>query len=122
MSTCEIGRRGSEAAVFAICEKDHSHFPIGAIGLEINAKDENAELGYWIGESWWGRGYCTEAARTMVDFGFSTLGLKKIHAHFMAKNPASGRVLQKIGMVKEGFMKSHIKNGASLRTLSFLGR
>lgn len=113
--------QGSEAAVFAICEKEHSHFPIGAIGLEINAKDENAELGYWIGESWWGRGYCTEAAQSMVDFGFSTLGLKRIHAHFMAKNPASGRVLQKIGMVKEGFMKSHIKKWGIFEDVVFFG-
>ncbi|MDG2014924.1 MAG: GNAT family N-acetyltransferase [Pirellulaceae bacterium] len=113
--------QGSEAAIFAICENTNTHTPVGAIGLEINAKHENAELGYWIGESWWGRGYCTEAAQALVDFGFSTLGLKKIHAHFMAKNPASGRVLRKIGMEKEGHMKSHIKKWGIFEDVIFFG-
>ena len=104
----DLWNRGA-AAVFAICMKADPDQPWGAIGLEINEQDENAELGYWVGKPWWGRGVCTEAAAAMLDFGFSVLGLKKIHAHHLARNPASGKVMEKIGMQQEGYMKSHFK-------------
>ena len=58
---------------------------IGAISLMLDA-----ELGYWVGQPFWGRGYATEAAQTMLDFGFESLGLNRIYAHHMQDNPASG--------------------------------
>ena len=56
------------------------------------------ELGYWIGESYWGMGYCTEAAKALIQFSFHTLGLKKIVAEHLTSNPASGKVMKKAGM------------------------
>ena len=109
------------AAVFAIFQKSCLDEPVGAIGLEINSRDENAELGYWVGESWWGQGFCTEAAHAIVEFGFSFLGLKKIHAHHLARNPASGRVMEKIGMEKEGYMKNHFKKWGVFEDIVFYG-
>jgi [ribosomal protein S5]-alanine N-acetyltransferase len=82
---------------------------IGAIGLEIAAENERAELGYWIGKDYWAKGYCTEAARAVVRYGFEVLRLHRVCAHHLARNPASGRVMQKIGMRAEGVLRGHIK-------------
>jgi RimJ/RimL family protein N-acetyltransferase len=81
---------------------------IGAIGLVIAAEHRRAELGYWIAVDHWGNGYATEAARAVVRYGFETLGLEKIHSCFLARNPASGRVLAKVGMTIEGVRRRHV--------------
>ena len=57
-----------------------------------------AELGYWIGEPYWGMGYCTEAARELIQFSFQKMGLKKIMSEHLTSNPASGKVMEKVGM------------------------
>jgi RimJ/RimL family protein N-acetyltransferase len=82
---------------------------IGAVGLLIDRQDQRAELGYWIGKPYWNQGYCTEAARAVVDFGFERLGLNRIYAHHFVRNPASGRVLQKLGMAHEGHLRQHVR-------------
>ena len=63
------------------------------------------ELGYWIAKDFWGIGYCTEAAKAIVNYGFEQMNLNRIHAHHVARNPASGRVMQKIGMKQEGYFR-----------------
>jgi ribosomal-protein-alanine N-acetyltransferase len=88
---------------------------VGAITLHPNAGDDNAELGYWIGRPYWGRGYATEVAREVVRYGFERLGLHRIHAEHLGSNPASGRVMQKIGMSYEG------RSGEPMRTVSTTG-
>ena len=110
-----------KAAVFAICEKVNPDSPVGAVGLQINSADENAELGYWIGQPWWGRGFCTEAAEATMRYGFAHFGLHKIHAHHMTRNPASGRVLEKIGMRQEGQLRGHIKKWGQFEDVVFYG-
>ena len=60
------------------------------------------ELGYWIGEAYWGRGYCSEAARALIEFGFGRLEMTRIVAEHLRGNPASGRVMQKAGMRHTG--------------------
>jgi [ribosomal protein S5]-alanine N-acetyltransferase len=82
---------------------------IGTITLHLNARDDNAELGYRIRRPYWGRGYATEAAREVVRYGFEGLGLHRIHAEHLGSNPASGRVMQKIGMAYEGTRPEHYK-------------
>lgn len=87
---------------------------VGCVGLRMppttDGPSRTADLGYWIAEAFWGRGIASEAARAIIDFGCSDLQLSTITAHHMRRNPASGRVLQKIGMVHEesrerGFQK-----------------
>lgn len=75
---------------------------LGAIGLTIKPEQKSAELGYWIGVPYWGQGYCSEAARGLIDFAFTAMGLERVHAHHFARNPASGRVMEKAGMTYEG--------------------
>ncbi|OCA71446.1 GNAT family N-acetyltransferase [Chryseobacterium arthrosphaerae] len=81
---------------------------IGAIGLH-DRDDDKAELGYWIGIPYWNKGYVTEAARAIVDFGFKELGLNKIYATHFFHNPASGKIMEKIGMEREAVLKQHAK-------------
>ncbi|HMB69062.1 MAG TPA: GNAT family N-acetyltransferase [bacterium] len=80
---------------------------IGSIGLVLQPRHRRAELGYWIGVPYWGRGYCTEAARAVVRWGFRELDLHRVTAPHFGSNPASGRVLEKIGMRKEGRLREH---------------
>lgn len=85
---------------------------VGAMGLVIDRPHLRAELGYWIGQPYWSRGYATEAGRAVVLWGFAQLGLNRIHAHHLAGNAASGRVLEKIGMQREGMARQAvIKDG-----------
>lgn len=80
----------------------------GAIGLVM--KDEGiAEIGYWIGVPFWGRGYATEAARAVTRYAFEERGLVRVFAMHFGRNPASGRVLQKSGMKLEGTLRRHLK-------------
>lgn len=81
---------------------------VGVVGLELQLDHGRAELGYWVGVPYWGRGYATEAAEAIIDFGFTELGLTRIYAQRYARNPASGRVLEKLGMRREGTLRSHL--------------
>lgn len=78
---------------------------IGAIDLRLEPENRAADLGYAIHPAHWNRGYVTEAARAVVEYGFETLNLNRIHAHHFASNPASGRIMEKIGMTREGAMR-----------------
>jgi RimJ/RimL family protein N-acetyltransferase len=80
----------------------------GGIRLDLTPEHQRAELGYWIGVPFWGRGFATEAATAVVAFGFDTLRLHRIHAHHFGGNTASQRVLEKIGMRHEGHIPQHV--------------
>lgn len=75
---------------------------VGAVSLRLFAQGPRAELGYWIGVPYWNNGYCTEAARALVTYGFEELELESIQARHRIENPASGRVMEKLGMRCEG--------------------
>jgi RimJ/RimL family protein N-acetyltransferase len=83
---------------------------MGAISLMVEAESKlhgRAELGYWLGVPYWGHGYCTEAARALVDYGFGVLKLRRIFARHLGSNPASGRVMAKAGLRFEGVLRQH---------------
>ena len=94
---------------------------IGAVGLRIEAVHGRAELGYWLGVPYWGKGYCTEAARAVLAYGFNALGLVRIHASHLTRNPASGRVMQKLGMRREGRLRNHIRKNDVLEDVEVYG-
>jgi ribosomal-protein-alanine N-acetyltransferase len=81
---------------------------IGGIGLRLEQQQQHAELGYWLGVAYWGQGYATEASREMLRYGFEDLGLHRIFASHFKHNPASGRILKKIGMQYEGCLREHL--------------
>jgi len=107
----ENERKAGAGYTFAIARRDDNQL-IGAIDIRPNARHKKAEMGYWIGKPYWGRGYATEAARAIIRFGFEELGLNRIYATHFTENPASGRVMQKAGMQYEGLMRAYTyKNG-----------
>lgn len=82
---------------------------IGGIGLRLERQHQHAELGYWLGVPYWGRGYATEAAREVLRYGFEDLGLHRIFASHFKHNPASGTILKKLGMRYEGCQREHLR-------------
>lgn len=69
-----------------------------ALVLRIHLPYKDAELGYWIGKPYWNCGYATEAAKAVVAYGFHEHDIESVYAYYFKRNPASGRVLEKIGM------------------------
>ena len=94
------------AITFAIVLAEEEQL-IGSIGVEIAREHELARLSYWLGTAYWNRGYCTEAVQAVLDYGFTRLLLHRIYAPHFHNNPASGRVLRKVGMTCEGRMREH---------------
>lgn len=89
-------KQGS-ALVYAITLGDSGELA-GAISLtEITRNDAN--LGYWLGVPYWGKGYCTEAVRPFITFCFTELKLPMIYARHLIENKASGKVIQKCGFL-----------------------
>jgi len=82
---------------------------MGAVNLLINQRHGHAELGYWLGPTYWGRGFATEAAAALVAWAFPALRLERVYAQYLDDNRASGRVLEKIGMLREGVRRHHVK-------------
>lgn len=93
---------------FAVTDKESGEL-FGAIALSNNQRFNHGEIAYWIGEEYWGRGYATEAAEAIVQFAFSEKKYHKVFARCFHSNPASGRVLEKLGMREEGILIDHIR-------------
>lgn len=68
----------------------------------------NAEIGYWIGEPYWGKGYATEVVKLLLNVAFEELNLSRVYAHIFEFNKGSMRVLEKAGFHKEAIIKSSI--------------
>jgi len=85
--------KGAADAVFLITLHDRTI--IGACG--VTALDDQAELGYWLGVPYWGKGYATEALHAVIDYAFTDLGHEAVNAGARVTNPASRRVLEKCG-------------------------
>lgn len=110
------GFKNKTQFTFAIRNKTSQKF-LGGIGLKVNSRFDRAELGYWIAEPFWNKGYATEALKAILLFGFTTLNLNKIYATYLIDNPASGKVMLKNGMIKEAELKEHTKKGKSYKSL-----
>ncbi len=79
---------------------------IGGVNLRFNFEHRSAEIGYSVARKHWKKGICTEAARAVIDAAFSTHeDLNRVHARADADNVGSQRVMEKIGMVKEGVLR-----------------
>lgn len=96
-----------QAGVWAVCLAGGEL--VGAAGLRLEPAHRRAELGYWIAREHWGRGLATEAVRLLVDHAFDELGLARVFAHHFPWNPASGRVLEKAGLVREGVLRANVQ-------------
>jgi len=105
------GWSAGEDLAFAILRKTPSAY-IGACGVHPPARPKPLrrgegpargwEFGYWLGKPYWGQGYATEAAGRLVEFAFDELKAEQLRAGWYYDNPASGRVLEKLGCVPDG--------------------
>ncbi len=109
-----LARRQAElerglSATFALVRKADAGFA-GLIELRaIEREHSQAELSFWLAVEAWGLGYMTEAVAAVVAFGFDNLGLNRLYAFHMLRNPASGRVLQKNGFRREGLLRQRVR-------------
>jgi len=94
ISTLAPNRRAGLSFTYAICRDD---ILAGIISLEVGSGLTPGGLGYWLAPEQWGQGYTTEAGRALLAFGETHLGMGVIESSFFADNPASGRVLEKLG-------------------------
>lgn len=78
----------------------------GSIGVGHSGNGE-FDLGYWLGRSYWNRGYATEGVRAVLAFAFDELGLAYVRARFITENRASGRVLGKVGFLATERQRKH---------------
>lgn len=107
--------------IYAITLRSTSEL-VGAISvLGVSQQNRHGEMGYWIGARYWNQGYCTEAARALIRFSFDTLGLHRVFAHHLARNPASGRVMAKAGMRYEGTLREHTRKNDVFEDLPLYG-
>jgi [ribosomal protein S5]-alanine N-acetyltransferase len=108
-----------KAINFAITRPDGTL--CGSIGLGLSIQFNLAELGYWIGRPFWGQGYATESAAALIAFGFDRLGLNRINATHFGDNPASGRVMEKLSMMREGYRPRHTLKWGVYRDIALYG-
>ncbi|WP_315926079.1 GNAT family protein [Mesorhizobium sp. SP-1A] len=94
-----MARAQRAGAIYALTLTATGAF-VGCAGL--NATDRGLELGYWIGEPHWKKGYATEAAHALVDLAFARTGIQVLHASCRVINPASRRVIHKCGFQYAG--------------------
>ncbi len=101
-----LERRGYH---FAVCRCAETAL-IGGVELrDLDWEHLQAELGFWIAVPHQGQGLAREAVGALLGFGFETLGLWRIYAHHMVRNPASDRVLEGIGMRREGLLRDRVR-------------
>lgn len=98
---------------FAIANKDTNKF-MGLIGLAIEDGDKTKHgnhrrsLGFFMQPQYWGKGYMTEAAKAVLEFGFQQLDAHKISAGCLSENVASEKIMVSIGMKKEAHFVEHV--------------
>lgn len=96
----------------AITDTDDHMIGFGRLGL---SGVQAAKLGYAIHADHWGHGYATDAARTLITFGFDQLALHRITAAIGPENAASIAVAKRLGMQYEGYLRDHVYTGGAWR-------
>jgi [ribosomal protein S5]-alanine N-acetyltransferase len=97
---------------FAILLKENGGLIGGCAFRLVDFEHECVGIGYWLGKKYWHQGYATETAKLLLHLGFDVLGLYRVYAGHIEPNAASGRVLEKCGMTREGvWREAIIKHG-----------
>ena len=105
----------SAPETYAVCLKENGK-PIGSIGLHRNdlaERDDEYELGYWIGKPFWGQGLIPEASRELLRYAFEDLGMSRIWCGYYDGNEKSHRVQEKLG-----FVFHHTTEGLEVKLLN----
>ncbi len=110
------GFKNGSQYTFAIRLNSTKEF-IGGMGLIVEKKFDLASIGYWVAEPFWNNGYASEALGSLLKFGFKQVNLNKIYATHLIENPASGKVMIKNNMIKEGTLVDHVKKNEAYHSL-----
>ena len=105
---------------FAVCDKITGEL-YGSIALSNHKNYRNGELAYMIGQDYWNMGYGTEAAEAMIKWAFDHKAYHKVYARYFVSNPASGRIMEKVGMKKEGLLIDHVMKEGQFMDLLYFG-
>ena len=108
-------RSPHEPACLIFLRTDGAPELIGSIGLGPFGAGE-VELGYWIARRHWGRGFATEAGKAIIANARDTLRLRRLHAGHFLDNPASGRVLAKLGFTPTGEISARYSTGRKVES------
>lgn len=107
----------SAPETYAVCLEDDK--PVGSVGLKLNSstdmtdRDDECELGYWIGKPYWGRGLIPEASRELLRYAFEELGMRAVWCGYYDGNEKSRRV-----QIKLGFQYHHKTEGLELKLVN----
>ena len=108
LSLVQWDNRLGEGRTF-VAERKADGRVIGTAGFVwLNSDNHTAEVGYSFGRDFWGQGYAAETLRTLLAYGFHTLGLNRIEGQCDVRNPASAHVMEKCGMALEGRLKERV--------------
>lgn len=94
---------------------------LGCISIGIRPNPQMGEIGYWLGEPYWSKGYGTEAAKAIMAYGFNTIGLNKVYGRHFVSNPASGAIMKKCGMQLEGVHRDDVVKDGRFVDIAYLG-
>ena len=114
------GYKNKSMFVFSIALKD-SDLVVGQIGLHPKEQHNHAEIGYVLGEPYWGKGIMTEAIHRVLEYGLKDRKFHKIFATHYIDNPASGRCMEKAGMKLEGELFEHYKTPEGYKSVRQFG-
>lgn len=102
-------REAGHSATFTIEHKAEGRF-CGLVEVrDIDHEHLLGELSFWLTVDAWGQGYMSEGVRAIVRYSFETLGLNRLYAYHMLRNPSSGRVLEKNGFKQEGLLRQRVR-------------
>jgi RimJ/RimL family protein N-acetyltransferase len=111
-------RVSGRSVTFTIEQKAEGEF-CGLIELrDIDREHSQAELSFWLAVDAWGHGYMSEVIQAVVRYGFASLGLNRLYAHHMLRNPACGRVLEKNGFKQEGLLRQRVRKWGQFEDVS----
>ncbi|MES2614924.1 MAG: GNAT family protein [Bdellovibrionota bacterium] len=111
----ELSERNS--LIFMAVELKSTKQAIGSVGIfqRSDLSRYTLELGYCLGEQWWGSGYILEASLAIVDYGFLTMHyLERVEANCVVENHASRRIMEKIGMQREGVLRNFFEKDGKM--------
>ena len=109
VSLKQAEREAGRSVTFIIEQKTEGWF-CGLVEVrDIDREHLQGELSFWLAVEVWGRGYMCEVVQTVVQYGFESLGLNRLYAYHMLRNPASRRVLEKSGFKQEGLLRQRVR-------------
>ena len=97
--------RRQESLILGICLKSTGELAGKCMLFNYDKDSKRAEIGFGLGSSFWGKGYISEAGEALIQYGFNTLGLRRIEAEIDPDNHASAQALKKLGFSQEGLLR-----------------